>query len=143
MTEVILEQVRPENTAHVWVQVKPLLDRAIATSNGELTSEDLRRAVISGQAQLFVSHDRETVYMACATEFVTYPRYTTLRIIALGGIGSQNLLIRGGDFLARISAWALAQGATKVEACCHPGMVRLLRRFGFYQKYITVFRDVE
>ena len=140
---LILEQVTKDNLSHVWVQVRPLMNKVLIRANGELNSEDIRRAALEGKVQLFVAHDKETVHMAMATEYVTYPRFTSLRVIALGGKTAGALRGCVRDFWPKIIEWAQAQGVTKIEASCHPSMVRLLTRYGFYPKYTTVFLDVE
>ena len=139
---LILEQVNKDTISHVWAQAKPLLGKALVYSNGELGSEDIRRGVLAGTVSLFVVHDKKTVHLAVATEFVTYPRLTTLRVIVLAGRTAGVLMRCMKEFWPKILDWAKALGAEKVEASCHPTMARLLRRYNFYPKYTTVFLDM-
>lgn len=145
MTEpaLLMEQITKDTISHVWVQTRPLINKAMAHSNGEANSEDLRRAVIAGECQLFVVHDKETVHFAFVTELVDYPRFMSMRIIALAGRTSGILAVCMRDFWPKVIEWAQAQGVTKFEAACHPTMAKMLRRYGFYTKYHTVFLDAE
>lgn len=139
---VTVEQITPAAVPNVWFQVKPLIDKALERCNGEITSEDVRRAILSERMQLFVAHDKTIVHMALVTEIQQYPRYTALNVVAVSG--SLRGALRGymQDFFPKILEWSQALGVTFVECRCHPTMARLLRGLGFYHRYHVMMLKV-
>lgn len=139
---MIYELVKPASLTDVWVQTEPKIKRALKHANGELTAEDIRRAVARDQIKLFIAHDKTTVHAVLCCELVTYPRYTSLNIIVAAG-GAHTVADAQVDFIPWLRTWAKAQGVEKFEARCHPSMARLLQRYGFYHQYAVMMQDLE
>ena len=80
--------VAPKSIPYMWHQVKPLIDKALIHSNGELSSDDVLELLLSQRQHLVIGYDNpkegsyKEVLMATVTEVIQYPRKKVLRIIA-------------------------------------------------------------
>ena len=72
----------PANVTPTWALIAPLLSPAVAIS-GTHDIEDVRKAILCGNAQLWVDWN-DGVDMATVTEFVSYPKGIWLRIWLAG-----------------------------------------------------------
>ena len=135
MDTYIYAKVDPSEIPQVWTQVKPLVERAMATARGESNAEHFRRAVLNAKMDLFVAIHESKVVGAMLTQFVMHPNYTALRICVMAG-SEPHVLVTGMDeYWPRLIEWSKQHGAETWEAFCHPGMARLLQRHGFSEKY--------
>ena len=80
--------VAPKSIPYMWHQVKPLIDKALVHSNGELISDDVLEFLLSKRQNLVVGYDNpkegsyKEILMAGVTEVIQYPRKRVLRVIA-------------------------------------------------------------
>jgi hypothetical protein len=79
---MVISMLYPMNICKAWPEIEPMMADVLALS-GTHGTEDVRRLLLSGQAQLWVQWN-ERVEAFMVTEFVTYPKGTWLRIW-LGG----------------------------------------------------------
>ena len=128
----------------VWLQVRPLLDSALATSRGEANPEHFRRTIEKGQMDLFVTIEDTNVIAILITQFIAHANYTALRVCIMAGATPLVLDDSFNGFWPTITKWAKERGATKVEAYCHAAMARLLQqKYGFGERYSVVVLELE
>ncbi|SOY79928.1 hypothetical protein CBM2599_A120493 [Cupriavidus taiwanensis] len=121
-----------------WQVVAPLLDKALAHSEAELTSTDIRDLAAQGLAFVLVIMRDNDVLAAGAFEIVQYPRYKAANIIAVGG---RRVFLRR-DELAWLQMLARDMGCVKVQTYCRPSMARLLERLGMREAYRVMRCDL-
>ena len=78
--------VPPKDIPYMWHQIKPLIDKALVHSNGELTSDDVLELLLSKEQGLVIGYEGyedsyKKILMAAVTEIIQYPRKKVLRII--------------------------------------------------------------
>ncbi len=136
-------QVQPEQLPAVWREVKPLIERAMDTARGEANSEHFRRSIERGTMDLFIATDSSRIVAAMVTQFDRHAIYTAFRICILAGTELDVLEASIREYWPALLEWAYVRGATKAEALCHPGMARLLRQYGFRDRYSLVAMDID
>ncbi len=123
----------PYPTDEQFDMAAPLLQKVVDVGRGEYTVEDLRGMAKAGAVLIGVAFRDGDPVMAAALQFVHYPRYTTLNIMALGGAGLADV---SQKFFDEVKEFARSNGAKHIEASCRRSMARLLRVFhGFNPVY--------
>jgi hypothetical protein len=116
-------RIWPENISALWSQLEPLLERAVATSSTHKI-EDVRRSVMSGQAQLWCQIDGDEVQAAITTEFINYPVGLFLRVWLAGARRDRKLAVEPFEKLA--VDWAQQHGCVGIEAVGRTGWLKKL-----------------
>lgn len=119
-----------------FTYLAPLFERvARKAAYGEFNVEDIYRLAQQGHITIAMIENEKGVQLAIAFEFIFYPRWTAVNILALAGQGLAEAFIRFG---ACFKAWCREAGAEKIQASCRPAMARLLRQYGFTSSYQTM-----
>ena len=126
----------PDLLAQHFYKAAPLLQPVIdQAGRGEFTVEDIRRLTKQGRAITAIAEEGGVTVMAMAFEFVNYPQYVAVNIMALGGEGVEAV---SKEFLETFKAWCRSAGAHVIEASCSDAMARLLSRHEFKSVYRVV-----
>lgn len=97
--------VFPANIEKVWPHVEPLLAPAIERF-GTHSVDDMRKVLLSGNAQLWLQWANGEADAAGVTEFVNYPRGLWLRIWLMGARDGAKILWE--EFKKHIMGFAYA-----------------------------------
>ncbi len=72
----------PNQIPYMWHQVKPLIDKALIYSNGEMLVEDILECLLKNEQELVIGYNNDNeILMALVGEIVNYPRKKVYRII--------------------------------------------------------------
>ena len=128
-------QIVPVDYVHtVFPYVEEFIDNALQFSKGDYTLDEARVFLANGTWQLTVAVDEDNQIHGCAVvEYYNRPRDRVAFIIASGG-----KFITNRDTLRQLFTIMSAHGATCVEGSVRKSMARLLRHFGFAEKYRIV-----
>jgi hypothetical protein len=111
--------------------------------HGEMTTEDLYSRALKGEVFIIVAKCDEPevpdVKLVIITELVTYPRFTAMNVVALGGKDLRNLIKL---FWKDVCGWARVCGVRKIECSVHPAMERILSSVGFERHYVQMRQDL-
>ncbi len=128
--------VDPSELEAYFARLAPLFERVVGkATQGEFDVEDLYCLARQGHITLGMIENEGQVQLAIAFEFMVYPRFMAVNILALAG---QGLAEAFNKFWHDFKAWCREAGAQKIQASCHPSMTRLLRRYGFLNVYQTM-----
>jgi hypothetical protein len=127
-----------------WLSAEPHVRKCVDKAmHGELTTEDVYEAVKAGQMYLIVlrndAGELPDVALALALELITYPRYTVMNVVALGGRDLRHFQTK---FWKHVCSWAYMNGVRKMQASASPAMARILSKFGFKDVYTTMRMDL-
>jgi len=65
--------VPPNEVPTVWIEVKPLIDKALAHSPEGADANDMLRPIINGRCFLWIVVDGHDIESVCFGEFTQYP----------------------------------------------------------------------
>jgi hypothetical protein len=131
MTLTIL--TTPEALIEQWPGLRVLFQRVVdRAGHGEFTVHDLARLAQAQKLWIGTVQDDTTLRLAFAFEFVAYPQYLAINIVALAGHRLQESLTA---VLPIFLQWSRESGVQAIEASCSPAMARLLARHGFQPIY--------
>tara|TARA_R100000781_G_scaffold76929_1_gene47694 strand:- start:114 stop:524 length:411 start_codon:yes stop_codon:yes gene_type:complete len=65
--------VPPHEVPSVWIEVKPLIDKALAHSPEGADANDMLRPIINGACFLWIVVDEQDIESVCFGEFTEYP----------------------------------------------------------------------
>ena len=133
-----LTVLAPASLDACWPTIRPLLDGALAHSEGEITAEHVREMVAGGNAFVLVIVEGGEILAAGAVEIAKYPRYKVANIIAVGG---RRVFLRREE-LGWLRMVARDMGCAKVQTYCRPSMARLLERLGMREGYRVMRCDL-
>jgi hypothetical protein len=115
-------KVWPENVNALWPQIAPLLTPALAVSSTH-EPEDVRKAVMSGKAQLWVQMgEHNLVEATVTTEFVDYPSGVFVRVWSAGAHPEHRMNTEG--FLPILTEFGHRNGCIGFEAIGRHGWLR-------------------
>ena len=81
----MIEGIRSENIDGWWSLVEEYLNAALEYGLGEYSIEDIKKACLLRDMQLWVKFDKEGVQGAFVTKIAQYPQKNLLCVILLGG----------------------------------------------------------
>tara|TARA_R100000664_G_scaffold2953_1_gene6919 strand:+ start:546 stop:968 length:423 start_codon:yes stop_codon:yes gene_type:complete len=126
MTTPNLLIVNPRDIPYIWNQVKPLVDKALEYSSGEITSNDLLKLLLNGRNELWCGIDDTGVTSAGITEIVTYPQKRILRIITWATRSGKDQELWTGA-LSNVEEYARHNGCDLLEAYARKGLAKKLK----------------
>ena len=129
--------VQPEDVAHIWEEVAPLLERVKEHSEGEFETDDYLEPLTHGDMHLWIATEQSDVKAAMVTQFAIYPQKNMLRIISMAGEDFEE--IRG--FQDMIEAFAIKSGCSALEMWGRKGWKKLLPDWN--DTYIVYTKDLK
>jgi hypothetical protein len=130
-----------EHLDKFWDQVKPLLEKGLLCSEGELDINQLRLLITGGIAHVVVSTDTpDHIIGALAFEISQFPNFRVANIISYGGY---NLFSNERD-MNQFKELLKKGGVSKLQAWCKPAQARLFKHsFGFSSPYEIIRLDIK
>ena len=129
--------VQPEDVAHIWDQVAPLLEKVKEHTEGEFETDDYLEPLTHGDMHLWIATENSDVRAAMVTQFAIYPQKNILRIISMAGDDFEE--IRG--FQDMIEAFAIKMGCSALEMWGRKGWKKLLPDWN--DTYIVYTKDLK
>lgn len=122
-------------------QIDALLSRALVTGQGELTLDNVYKAVLDGKMQLWVIFDEGIVVAACVTTILEFPSgKRAARTLLLGG---EKPLLWGKILDDWLDEWAKLHGCHTLEAFVSTRMMEhLIKTRGYKHFYHVVGRNL-
>ncbi len=120
------ELIHPNTIPYVWIEVKPLIEKALAHSDGEYSVEDILEYLLNREMSLWLGTKNNNIDYALVTEVKKLPRKKCLSIVTISsksGYGLTPWL----KSLPIIEEYALNCGCDYLEAWCRKGLARKLK----------------
>ena len=136
-TRLKAQIVQPEEVAHIWEEVAPLLERVKEHTEGEFETDDYLEPLPHGDMHLWIATEQSDVKAAMVTQFAIYPQKNMLRIISMAGEDFEE--IRG--FQDMIEAFAIKSGCSALEMWGRKGWKKLLP--DWKDTYIVYTKDLK
>ena len=134
-----LVKLEVDQVDKVWDACIPILEKAIAYSEGYYDIDDLYQMIKNGQQDLWVMFDDE-ITLAGTTRIVHYPNKSVLEIPFLATKDNGGL----GDFRSmfnQVEDWAKEQGAEATVFFARIGWKKLFPEFNL--KHTLMIKDYE
>ncbi len=119
-------KVESRDVPYIWHHVKPLIDKALVHSEGELLSEDVLKLLLEKREHLFIGRRNDSIESALVGEVIKYPRRNVFRIITWStqsGFDSEFWL----DYFDVIEDFARSKHCASIEAYARKGLARTLK----------------
>ena len=129
--------VQPEDIAHIWEQVAPLLDRVKEHSEGEAEPDDFLEPLTHGDMQLWIFTEESSLHSAMITQIIVYPQKKILRVISIAGSEFEKLR----QFNDVVELFAIKTGCTGLELWGRKGWKKLLP--DWESNYIVYTKDLK
>lgn len=117
--------VPAEAVARLWPRVETLVRRGLAHADGRYAADDVLRALLARDMQLWLAAGERGIEAICVTEILRYPRQRRCNLFLCAGAGMR----RWVRLLEPIERWARAQGCAAVELQGRPGWTRILKDY--------------
>lgn len=122
------------HAAQTWPLVEEYILEAMKHGFGDYTIDQARLYVCTGQWLLLVAIDEENkVHGAATVSFINYPNQRVAFVTFIGG-----KLITGKSTFKQMCDVLKANGATRIQGMSRPSVVRLWKRYGFYERTTLV-----
>lgn len=131
---MIFTAVPTEGVEIVWKDVKPLLDKAVNTSKGKFSIEDIYEYLLNGYYSLWIVMENKKVIAAITTRIVEYP---ASKGMAMDWIGGENINKWLPVAQKQISEFAKECGCSHLEGFGRKAWQRVLKKFNWEPEYIA------
>ena len=121
-----LHLVDPDQVQDIWPLARPLVEKALAHSEGQMLSSDSLRMILNNRQQLWVGFEEGELFTAVLTEPISYPRHNVLRIITFATQTGYGMDHWYDTIVNTLSAYGRTLECTALEAWCRKGLARKL-----------------
>jgi hypothetical protein len=128
-----------EHINAVWDRVQPLLDPAVAVTNGRYTSYDVYVAVQKSTMQLWIAFDNQAIKGIEVTCVTDYPSKRVLTSMFTGGT---NLRHWRNEMMELLVRWAKDNQCEAIEGCGKEGWLKMLEPFGITKGLIMFEKEL-
>ena len=129
--------MRPEDVAHVWGDVAPLLLTVSQHAEGEMEPDDYLESLTHGDMQLWTASEEKKIFLAMVTQIVPYPQKKVLRVIAISGERFKEAHKHFNDV---VETFALRVGCSSMELWGRKGWKKMLPEWK--DSYIVFTKDL-
>ncbi len=136
-TQLIL--VNPKDVPDVWVNAKPLIDKALAYSEGNMTAYDALKLILNERQQLWVGVTESKITCTGLTEIIHYPQNKILRIVTFATDSGQDLNI-WQNHLHVVEEFGVACGCNRLEAWTRKGLAEKLQ---WEHEYAVITKEIK
>ena len=128
-----VEHVPVEWVHRVWGAVEQFLGPAIEHSKGEYTLDLVKAYVAEGRWALLVASEDSTIHGAATIDFFNRANDRVAFVTTIGG-----KLISNDENFKQLKDFVISRGATAMEGAVRDSVARMLKRYGFEEKYSII-----
>ena len=118
--------IEPSEIPYIWVDVKPLIDKALVHANGEMLTSDVLKLLLENKEHLFIGFDNDEILSALVGEIIHYPQKKVFRIITWSTKSGHDYE-EWIDLFNTIEYFAKSKGCDSIEAWTRKGLARKLK----------------
>lgn len=131
-----ISAVPPEWSGKVFDELRPQLLKALRTGQGDgITEIEFRRAVESGQMQMWAVHDDEGIKAAIV---ISVSQHSTGRKLFVELLLGHNIDDWVADLERLLQDYREITGAMCIESSCRPGLAKYLATRGWRKKAVIM-----
>ena len=131
--------INPDDIKEVWIEVKPLIEKALVHAEGELRSEDILQLTLESKQTLWVGLKNKNIFCAGVTEIISYPRKRVLRIITFATKNGHDYK-HWKDFEKVLESYGARHRCSSLKAWTRKGLARKLK---WNNEYSVITKDIE
>jgi hypothetical protein len=128
-----------EHINAVWERLVPILEPAVAVTNGRYTTYDVYVAAQQSNIQLWIAFEGESIYGLEVTCVTDYPSKRVLTSMFTGGAKLREWRAEMMDVLVR---WAKDNQCTAIEGYGRDGWVKMLEPYGVTKGLVMFEKEV-
>ena len=132
--------IDPSKAPDIWHNIKPLIEKTLPYSEGEMTPSDSLRMIMNEEQQLWLGIDDGEIFLALITEIIRYPQKSTLRIINFSTQTEHGMDIWYDQMLETLNEFGLKVNCTNLEAWCRKG---LARKLDWEHEYVVISKPIK
>ena len=123
--------VPPHEVPSVWIEVKPLIDKALAHSLEGATANDMLRPIINGACFLWIVVEDHDIVSVCFGEFTEYPDKKGFHIHGWATKSGFNFNEVMETFNDSVVNFAKINGCEFIEAKIRKGLAKKLKQLNW------------
>jgi len=117
--------IDPKNIPAIWIDIKPLIDKALKHSSGEMNSKDVLTSLLKSYEDLWVGFQDDEISCMGVTEIIEYPRKTILRVLLFATKTGHDFNI-WQSYISDVEKFAVKAGCSSIEAWVRKGFAKKL-----------------
>ena len=131
--------VQPNEIPYIWIEVKPLIEKALTHANGEMLPEDVLSLLLTNKEHLFIGFTNDEIQSALVGEIIIYPRKKVFRIITWSTKSGHDYEA-WIDLFGTIEYFAKNKGCDSIEAWTRKGLARKLK---WDNEYSVITKNIQ
>lgn len=132
----MLSHVQPHDARAVLEAVRPQVEKALSSGQGDATTYEAGLAAIeAGESSLWAVHEGDAIRAVIVLTALSVPAGRKLHVELLAGEGMDEW---GDEVEAALEQCRQMVGAFCIESSCRPGLARYLKRRGWRQKAVVM-----
>jgi hypothetical protein len=132
----IVSYVPPQNVAHIWGQVEPLLLKAILYDDFSYDGQNLLDGILKKDMQLWISW-KDKVESAVLTQIIDYPKFKVCRWFLAGGSKMKYWI---DELTHQVETWAKQNNCKRIELVGRRGWMKKLK--DYEAKHIVMTKEL-
>ncbi len=131
--------IKPEDVEDIWGTVSPLVSKALAHNNNEMTIDDIKSALIKGDHLLLIVNDGPLIHMAMTLSIGVFPQKKVCLGTFAGGRGIDKWMDMVEGAVVKI---AKSQGCSSIYVGGRRGWVKKLKPLGYNEISTLVAKEI-
>ncbi len=119
--------ISPDRIERVWLDVAPMLEKALNKNPGDINLSDVRERIESGEYLILCAVDNDKILASFAVEMII-ERRKTANIVLCGGEKMDDWL---SEFMDTLKPLVKGQGCEAITIMGRAGWQRKMKPFGF------------
>lgn len=133
-------RIHGDNLARRWGEIVPFVEEALLHGGGSVTSYGLFIQCLGATAQCWVTEDEYGNISGVA--ITRFEQLEATKILAIVTTTCSNWFSEGPEVLEMFEEFARTQDCKRVQVYGRKGWARALNKFGYYEPYIVLTKEV-
>jgi hypothetical protein len=142
MSKYRFEILHPYTMIKRWDELLSHIERVVAVSNNEFSSESIKQRVLSGNGIMMVVYENDKIKAVNTAEVVTYD--SGLRALLIPIFAGEDMFTWGPEWLEMLSEIAREYNCTELRGLAvRNGWIRALKNYGWKENHIVMTMPVK
>jgi len=131
--------IQPERIDDAWSDIAPFIQMGLDRANGENSLDDVYQMIADRRVVPVVMTYEGNILSVVTLEIVQKPRKKIMTLMTAGGTELDSWL---DEFMDVALELAIEQDCDALYVIGRPGWAKILKRYGFHQRYVTLTREL-
>lgn len=135
---MIIEPVPSSRVNQIWLEVVPWVEKALASGDPDLGSEDVHHALINQNMQLWTARKEGQIKVVVITQIMVNPLTKVGQLLLCAGEEMEEWQ----EYILVLQTWFKTMGCNRMELPGREGWGRAMAKYGFQPERLIVRKQI-